>query len=136
MRLSKRSKLTTAEKQFCKSDALHGNKSKAVIEAMPEKSLTSSSNISMTSSKLLGSIEIQQEVQRQRQRLTLLSNSAIDKLETIINSGRERNALDASTFVIEQSIGKAVTPVEVKQQTVTLNIDLSGVTDNKNNSTT
>lgn len=61
----------------------------------------------------------------QRQRLALLATKGIRRLDTIITDGKEHNALAASMYVVDQSIGKATQQIETSSQSIMLNIDLT-----------
>lgn len=81
--------------------------------------------LKVKANRLITNDYINNQLLEQRQRLTLLATKGIRRLDSIITDGKEHNALAASMYVVDQSIGKATQQIETSSRAVTLNIDLT-----------
>ena len=72
--------------------------------------------------------DINQEIQDRQAIMRQNADLGAARIQTIIESGKEHNALEASKFSIEQVDGKAKQTTEVKASMVSVVYDLSGGT--------
>lgn len=115
------------KKRFAQELIRTGNKAESVQRSMPD--FAESRNRDMLSKKgwkLLQDEVVQHELMVQKQKMQVLGSKALARLEEIILTGKEHNALDASKFVFEQAQGKAKQTVDMQSTSVNLTLDLTG----------
>lgn len=116
-------KLVLEEINFCKEVAKHGKQKDAYVKTINRVAPIS---VHTAAQRLMKRPEIQAEIDKQRQRLENMGGDAISKLHEVITTGKERNALDASMFVVEQIHGKAIQKTVEEKVVFNFSMDLSG----------
>jgi len=122
-----KSKLTPAKKKFAQVYARTDNASKAVRQAYPDLAKNSSQKtIQNKGSRLLSNAIVLADIERQKERMEVIAGKAVQRLEDIIDSGKEHNALTASMYAYDQVHGKATQRVHQTGAHVFVTYDLSG----------
>ena len=120
----KKRTLTPAKKKFVEVYAKTDNGVKAVTEAYPDRNLTYGSK-AVTATRMLKDVNIINHIEYQRNKLELIANRAVDKVEEHVESDDSNVSFNASKFVIEQVHGKAV------QKTSSVNFNFTQHIDDK-----
>lgn len=94
-------------KKFAEVYAKTGNGVKAVEEAYPDRNLTYGSK-AVQATRMLKNANIVNHIEYQRNKLELIANRAVDRVEEHVESDDSNVSFNASKFVIEQVHGKAV----------------------------
>ncbi len=122
-----KSKLTPAKKKFAQVYAQTDNASEAVRQAFPDLTRNSSQKtIQNKGSRLLSNAIVLADIERQKERMEVIAGKAVQRLEDIIDSGKEHNALTASMYAYDQVHGKATQRVHQTGAHVFVTYDLSG----------
>jgi len=103
----KKRTLTPAKKKFVEVYSRTNNGIKAVTEAFPDRELTYGSK-AVTATRLLKDVNVVNHIEYQRNKLELIANRAVDRVEEHVESDDSNVSFNASKFVIEQVHGKAV----------------------------
>lgn len=123
------SKLTPAKKKFAQVYAQTDNASEAVRQAYPHLADNSSQKtIQNKGSRLLSNAIILKDIEKQKERMEVVSAKALHRIEDIIDNGTERNALTASIYAYDQVHGKATQSILQRGTHVYVTYDLSGGT--------
>ena len=122
-----KSKLTPAKKKFAQVYAQTDNASEAVRQAFPDLTRNSSQKtIQNKGSRLLSNAIVLADIERQKERMEVIAGKAVQRLEDIIDSGKEHNALTASMYAYDQVHGRATQRVHQTGAHVFVTYDLSG----------
>lgn len=124
---SKTRQLTAAKKKFAHVYAQTDNASEAVRQAYPHLVKNSTPGyIKEKGKRLVTNGYVLLEIEKQKELMNVAAGKAVQRITDIIESGNERNALNASVFAYEQAHGKAKKSVESKSAHVYVTYDLSG----------
>jgi len=121
---SKSNKYSKAKQRFVEVYLRTNNASRAVRQAYPE--LTNPNTIKDKGYRLLTNAYIQQDIEKQKERMQVVASKALERIEKTIESGKEHNALSASFFAYEQAHGKARQRIVQSSSYVVVSYDLSG----------
>lgn len=124
MKYKKTSSLTPAKKKFAQIYAETDNASEAVRAAYP--AMNNSNSIRNKGYRLLTNAHVLADINKQKERMQIVSAKAVERIESIIDNGKEHNALQASVFAYEQVHGKSRQRIEQSSSYVLVTYDLSG----------
>lgn len=120
-------KITPAKKKFAQVYAKTDNASEAVRQAYPQLAKSSSQKtIQNKGSRLLSNAIVLADIEKQKERMEAIAGKAVQRLEDIIDNGKEHNALTASMYAYDQTHGKPRQRIHQSGQFVTVVYDLSG----------
>ena len=119
-----KSNLTPAKKKFAQVYAKTDNASEAVRVAFPH--LTNPNTVKDKGYRMLTNTYVLQDIGKQKERMQKAAGMAVERIESVIQSGKEHNALTASIFAYEQVHGKAKQKIEQHSNHVFISYDLSG----------
>lgn len=122
-----KSQLTPAKKKFAQVYAQTDNASEAVRQAYPNLAKNSSQKtIQNKGSRLLSNAIVLRDIERQKEQMEAIAGKAVQRLENIIDNGKEHNALTASMYAYDQVHGRATQRVHQTGSHVFVTYDLSG----------
>ena len=122
----RKTKLSPAKKKFAQVFAETDNATEAVRQAYPELVESSSPEyLRVKAGRLITNDYIQADIAKQKERMTVIANKAVDKLEDIIENGKEHNSLQASMYSIDQVHGRATQKIESSSTHTFIGIDLT-----------
>lgn len=120
-------KLTPAKKKFAQVYAQTDNASEAVRQAFPHLAKNSSQKtIQNKGSRLLSNAIVARDIEQQKKQMEAIASKAVNKIEEIIDTGNERNALTASMYTYDHVHGKATQSIRKTGSHVFISYDLSG----------
>lgn len=123
---SKTTDKSAAKQRFAHFYALTDNASEAVRQAYPHLRNSSQKTIQNKGSRLLSNAIVIQDIQKQKERMETVSSKAVQRIENIIDSGKEHNALTASMYAYDQVHGRATQRIHQSGTHVFVTYDLSG----------
>lgn len=122
-----KSKLTPAKKRFAQVYAETDNASEAVRQAYPHLVKNSTKNyIKEKGKRLVTNGYVLLEIEKQKEVMEVIAGKAVQRLEEIIDNGKEHNALTASMYAYDQVHGKATQRIHQSGTHVYVTYDLSG----------
>ncbi len=123
----RKTRLTPAKKRFAQVYAQTDNASEAVRQAYPDLANNSSQKtIQNKGSRLLSNAIVLRDIERQKEQMEVIAGKAVQRLENIIDKGKEHNALAASMYAYDQVHGKATQRIQQSGSYVYVTYDLSG----------
>ncbi|MBL8030899.1 MAG: hypothetical protein JNK33_01050 [Candidatus Doudnabacteria bacterium] len=122
-----KSKLTPAKKKFAQVFARTDNAAEAVRQAYPHLAKNSTQNyIKEKGKRLVTNGYVLLEIEKQKELMEVVAGKAIQRIEEIIDNGKEHNALTASMYAYDQVHGKATQRIQQSGSYVYVTYDLSG----------
>lgn len=123
----RKSKLTPAKKKFAHVYAQTDNASEAVRQAYPQLAKSSTANyIKEKGKRLVTNGYVLLEIEKQKELMDVVAGKAVQRIESIIDNGKEHNALTASMYAYDQVHGKATQSIKQSGKHVFITIDLTG----------
>ena len=117
---------SAAKQRFAHFYSLTDNASEAVRLAYPHMKNSSQKTIQNKGSRLLSNAIVLQDIQRQREHMEVVAGKAVQRIETIIDSGKEHNSLIASMYAYDHVHGKPTQKILSGTAHVFVSYDLSG----------
>lgn len=119
--------LTPAQLRFAHAFAQYNNSSKAIRIAFPDQwQQWSEGYVAVKGHRMLSNDKVKAEIDSRKAIMEANATLGAQRIQTIITSGKEHNALTASIFSVEQADGKATITQNVKSEHVSVVYDLSG----------
>lgn len=116
-----------AKKKFALKYAKTDNGTEAARRAFPELAGENNrASLAVKASRLLRNDSVIQDIQLQKDRLQAIASKAVDRLDQIVEQGKEHNALQASQYVLDQVHGRATQTIQTRSEAVVISIDLTG----------
>ena len=126
MKYSKTTDKSAAKQRFATFYSLTDNASEAVRLAYPHLKNSSQKTIQNKGSRLLSNAIVLHDIQRQKERMEVVAGKAVERIEDIIDTGKDHNALTASMFAYDQVHGRATQRIHQTSAHVFVTYDLSG----------
>jgi len=122
-----KSKLTPAKKRFAQVYAQTDNAAEAVRQAYPHLAKNSTQNyIKEKGKRLVTNGYVLLEIEKQKELMEVVAGKAVQRIEDIIDNGKEHNALTASMYAYDQAHGKSKQRIQQSGAYVYVTYDLSG----------
>ncbi len=123
---SKSTEKSAAKQRFAHFYSLTDNASEAVRLAYPHLKDSSQKTIQNKGSRLLSNAIVLHDIQKQKERMEVVASKAVERIEDIIDNGKDHNALTASMFAYDQVHGRSTQRVHQTSSHVFVSYDLSG----------
>lgn len=124
---SDRERLTAEEQKFCSLVAQGYSLTTAYRQAFPSKSKLSYNTIRQYAFTLYAKSDIKSEVETKQETRARLARLAEDRIEEQLTDGKlGKVTADVSMFMYNHANGTPVNKVDVRSQSIQLNIDLTG----------
>jgi hypothetical protein len=117
---------SVAKKKFAHFYALSDNASEAVRKVYPHLRNSSQKTIQNKGSRLLSNAIVLNDIQMQKERMEVVAGKAVNRIENIIDTGKDQNALTASIYAYNQVHGKPTQRIHQSGAHVFVSYDLSG----------